>query len=48
LSEGRGESVEGLRRVEAPPGEHVIDHVTRTWMATAKRPLVKRPDTLEA
>lgn len=48
LSQGRGESVEGLRRIEAPAGVHVIDFVTRTWMATAPRPLVKRPDTVEA
>ena len=48
LSEGRGESVEGLLRVESPPGVHVVDHVTQTWMALAPRPLVKRPDTVEA
>lgn len=48
ISEGRGDSLEGLRRVEAPPGVHVIDHVTGTWMAAASRPLVKRPETFEA
>ena len=33
LTEGRGDEVEGLHRIEAPPGVHVVDHVTRTWMA---------------
>jgi hypothetical protein len=41
LKEGRAEQVRGLQRVEAPPGVHVIDHVTRTWLATAPRPLVR-------
>ena len=47
LSEGRGDEVEGLVRVESPPGVHVIDHVTRHWMTTAPRPLVKRPESLD-
>ncbi len=47
LSQGRGEEIEGLVRVESPPGVHVIDYVTGTWMAQAPRPLVKRPDSME-
>jgi glycosyltransferase involved in cell wall biosynthesis len=42
LLAGRGDEVEGLVRVESPPGVHVIDHVTNTWMTTAPRPLVQR------
>ncbi|GAA2023734.1 MULTISPECIES: hypothetical protein [Nocardioides] len=42
LSEGRGEELLGLHRIEAPPGVHVIDHVTRTWLPQAPRPLVRR------
>lgn len=41
LREGRGEQMLGLERVEAPPGVHVIDHVTQTWLARAPRPLVR-------
>ena len=42
LAAGRGEEVPGLVRVEAPPGVHVIDHVTNTWLPRAERPLVRR------
>jgi hypothetical protein len=47
LSEGRGEDVEGLHRIEAPPGVHVIDHVTSTWLPRAERPLVRRRGRLD-
>ena len=47
LSEGRGEEVQGLHRIEAPPGVHVIDHVTSTWLPQAERPLVRRPGRLD-
>ncbi len=42
LAAGRGEEVPGLVRVEAPPGVHVIDHVTNSWLpqrrTTARAP----------
>lgn len=47
LREGRGEDVPGLHRIEAPPGVHVVDHVTRTWLPQAPRPLVKRRGRLD-
>jgi hypothetical protein len=47
LQEGRAEEVEGLTRVEAPPGVHVIDHVTRHWMAVEPRPLTMRLELRE-
>ena len=31
----------GLVRVEAPPGVHIIDHVSRDWLWRQPRPLVK-------
>ncbi|HEU5036724.1 MAG TPA: hypothetical protein VFT70_06960 [Nocardioides sp.] len=46
LMEGRGEQVEGLRRIEAPAGVHVVDHITRTWLPQASRPLVQRAGRL--
>jgi glycosyltransferase involved in cell wall biosynthesis len=48
LMEGRGHEVEGLVRIEAPPGLHVIDHVTNTWLPQAPRPLVLRLGLLES
>ncbi len=42
LHEGRGTEVPGLQRIEAPPGVHVVDHVTRSWLPRAPRPLVRR------
>lgn len=42
LAAGRGEEVEGLERIEAPPGQHVVDYVTRTWMQLEPRPLTYR------
>ena len=47
LAEGRGDQVEGLHRVEAPPGVHVVDYVTRTWLPRAPRPLVQRRGRLD-
>ena len=42
LVAGRGAEVEELHRIEAPPGVHVVDHVLRTWLPAAPRPLVRR------
>lgn len=47
LREGRGEEIPGLHRIEAPPGVHVVDHVTNTWLPQAPRPLVKRRGRLD-
>jgi hypothetical protein len=47
LKEGRGESVRGLQRVEAPPGVHVIDHVAQAWLPRSPRPVVRHPDAPE-
>lgn len=47
LMEGRGDKVEGLHRIEAPPGVHVVDHITRTWLPRAPRPLVQRRGRLD-
>lgn len=47
LRAGRGHEVPGLHRVEAPPGVHVVDHVTGTWLPRAERPLVRRRGALE-
>lgn len=40
IRNGRAEEVGGLVRVDAPPGEHIVDHVTRTWLRQQRRPLV--------
>jgi hypothetical protein len=48
LMEGRGHEVQGLERIEAPPGVHIIDHVTRTWLPHAERPLVRRGRRIES
>ena len=48
LHEGRPEDVEGLTRIEAPPGVHVVDHVTKHWMALEPRPLTLRLELDEA
>lgn len=37
--EGRWESLEGVVRIEAPEGVHVVDYVTNTWLPSAPRPL---------
>ncbi|MGZ4776808.1 MAG: hypothetical protein ACXVYW_16025 [Oryzihumus sp.] len=47
LKAGRGHEVEGLHRIEAPPGVHVVDHVRTTWLRRAERPLVKRRGRLD-
>jgi glycosyltransferase involved in cell wall biosynthesis len=39
-----GTPLEGLVEVVAPPGVHVVDHVTGAWMARAERPLCLRLD----
>ena len=31
--------IAGVHLIEAPPGVHVVDHVTRTWLPQAPRPL---------
>ena len=47
LTEGRGDEVPGLERIEAPPGGHDLDYVTTTWLARQPRPLVGRGGRLE-
>jgi glycosyltransferase involved in cell wall biosynthesis len=47
LRDGLGHEVPGLHRIESPPGVHVVDHVTRTWLPRAERPLVRRKGRLE-
>ncbi|GCD90330.1 glycosyltransferase [Nocardioides sp. LS1] len=42
IREGRANAVPGLVRIVAPPGVHVVDHVTDTWLPEAERPLVRR------
>lgn len=42
IREGRAEGVHGLVRIDAPPGSHVIDHVTSSWLPRAPRPLLRR------
>jgi glycosyltransferase involved in cell wall biosynthesis len=42
LAAGRWDDQPGLRRIEAPEGVHVVDHVTQTWLPRAPRPLVDR------
>ncbi len=41
IREGRAEEIEGLVRIVAPEGVHVVDHVTRTWLPQASRPLAE-------
>lgn len=41
LGEGRWESLPGVHRVQAPEGEHVVDHIVRAWLPAAPRPLVR-------
>jgi len=36
------EGHEGLHRLEAPAGLHVVDYVTKVWLPQAPRPLVQR------
>ena len=42
LHEGRGHEIEGLKRIEAPAGVHVVDYVTKQWMQLEPRPLTLR------
>lgn len=36
----KGEIPEGVTEINAPAGEHVVDHVTHTWLPRAPRPFV--------
>ena len=47
LHEGRGHEIEGLKRIEAPAGVHVVDYVTRQWMQLEPRPLTLRLELQE-
>jgi hypothetical protein len=47
LTDGLGDEVPDLERIEAPSGTHVIDYVTDTWLARQPRPLVGREGRLE-
>ena len=42
LQQGNWQGHEGLHRIEAPLGSHIVDHVTKVWLPRASRPLVKR------
>ncbi|CAN5143220.1 hypothetical protein BH18ACT9_BH18ACT9_03110 [soil metagenome] len=48
LRDGQGREVDGVVRIEAPPGVHVISHVTQTWLPQRQRPIIVpvelRPD----
>ncbi len=39
LQQDRDAPITGVQAIEAPPGVHVVDHVTRTWLPQAPRPL---------
>lgn len=43
LQEGRWADREGIHRIEAPEGTHVIDYVTHTWLPRRERPLTPPP-----
>ena len=43
LQHDQWEAHAGLHRIEAPPGTHVIDHVTSHWLPRAQRPLTPPP-----
>jgi hypothetical protein len=47
LHQGRGHEIEGLKRIEAPPGVHVVDYVTKRWMQLEPRPLTLRLELRE-
>ena len=47
LHEGRGHEIEGLKRIEAPAGVHVVDYVTKQWMQLEPRPLTLRLELQE-
>jgi hypothetical protein len=47
LHAGRGHDIEGLKRIEAPAGVHVVDYVTQTWMQLEPRPLTLRLELRE-
>ncbi len=42
IREGRADQVSGLIKITSPPGVHIIDHVTKTWLPQADRPIVQR------
>jgi glycosyltransferase involved in cell wall biosynthesis len=42
LQSDRWEGHEGLHRIEAPAGQHVVEYVTQVWLPQAPRPLVRR------
>ena len=48
LHEGRGHEIEGLKRIEAPAGVHVVDYVTKQWMQLEPRPLTLRLELQES
>ncbi len=41
LASGKYEGLDGIVRVEAPEGQHVIDYVTREWLPRQPRPLYR-------
>jgi glycosyltransferase involved in cell wall biosynthesis len=40
---GQADGLDNVHRIEAPPGRHVVDYVTRDWLPAAPRPLVHDP-----
>lgn len=48
LREGRGDELEAVHRIEAPPGTHILDHVAQTWLPAAPRPLVHETPRAQA
>jgi len=42
LQSDQWEGHEGLHRIEAPAGQHVVEYVTQVWLPQAPRPLVRR------
>ena len=39
VRDGGWEQIPGVHRVESPPGVHIVEHVTRTWLPSLPRPL---------
>lgn len=39
VRDGGWEEIAGVHRIESPPGVHIVDHVTRTWLPRRPRPL---------
>ena len=42
IRRGTPEAIDGLVRIDAPAGTHVIEHVLHTWLPARPRPLVRK------